>query len=248
MRSNQKPPTLGDDERTQTIYRLAAEVIHKQGFDATSMGDIADAVDLTKGGLYYYIKGKQALLFAIMNEALKLLETEVVEPAAKELAPERRLAVLVSGHVRLVLHHTAFMAILATEREALDAEHRGKLAECDDHYPPACSAIASRRSSRPRIRLRRSMPRWPPIVCWVWFTGSSVGSIGPKTVCMRMSWLSNSPTSSSMASFRYPVRCIPRSHSRYPAVGDVKGVDARCAPPGERWSLGSIGHRHDIVD
>ena len=155
MRSNQKPPTLGDDERTQTIYRLAAEVIHKRGFDATSMGDIADAVDLTKGGLYYYIKGKQALLFAIMNEALKLLETEVVEPAAKELVPERRLEVLVSGHVRLVLHHTAMMAILASEREALDAEHRGKLAECDDHYPgmlrDCIEQILAKQNPAPRV-------------------------------------------------------------------------------------------------
>ncbi len=135
MRSNQKPPTVGDDRRTQTIYRLAAEVIHKKGFDATSMGDIADAVDLTKGGLYYYIKGKQALLFAIMNEALKLLESEVVEPAAEESDPEHRLAVLISGHVRLVMQETAVMTILATERDALDAKHRAKLADCTDDYP-----------------------------------------------------------------------------------------------------------------
>ncbi len=135
MRSSQKPPTVSDDRRTQTIYRLAAEVIHKRGFDATSMGDIANAVELTKGGLYYYIKGKQALLFAIMNEALKLLETEVIEPAAEEADPERRLAALVSSHVRLVMHETALMTILATERDALDEEHSAKLAECKDDYP-----------------------------------------------------------------------------------------------------------------
>ena len=135
MRSSQKPPTVADDRRTQTIYRQAAEVIYKQGFDATSMGDIADAVDLTKGGLYYYIKGKQSLLYAIMTEALKELEAQVVEPAARETDPERRLAALVSGHVRLVMHDTAIMTILATERDALDAEHRAKLAERRDDYP-----------------------------------------------------------------------------------------------------------------
>ena len=135
MRSNQKPPTISDDRRTQTIYRLAAEVIHQKGFDATSMGDIANAVELTKGGLYYYIKGKQALLYAIMNEALKLLDTEVIKPAAAETDPEHRLAALISGHVRLVMHETAIMTILATEREALDDEHRTKLAQHGDDYP-----------------------------------------------------------------------------------------------------------------
>ncbi len=155
MRSNQKPPTVGDDRRTQTIYRQSAEVIHKQGFDATSMGDIADAVDLTKGGLYYYIKGKQALLYAIMNEALKLLESEVVEPAARESDPERRLAALVSGHVRLVLQETALMTILATEREALDEEHRAKLAEHKDDYPgmlrDCIERILVRQNPAPRV-------------------------------------------------------------------------------------------------
>lgn len=62
MPSFQKPPTVNDDERAQDIYRRAAEIIYEKGFEATSMGDIADSVDLTKGGLYYYIKGKQALL------------------------------------------------------------------------------------------------------------------------------------------------------------------------------------------
>ena len=130
-----KPPTVGDDRRTKTIYRLAAEVIHKRGFDATSMGDIAEAVDLTKGGLYYYIKGKQALLYAIMHDALLALEAEVIEPAVREMEPERRLAALVSGHVRLVMREPASMTVLVTERDALDAEHRAKLAELEDEYP-----------------------------------------------------------------------------------------------------------------
>ncbi len=155
MRSNQKPPTLSDDRRTQTIYRLAAEVIHRKGFDATSMGDIANAVELTKGGLYYYIKGKQALLFAIMNEALKLLEAEVIEPAACEADPERRLAALVSGHVRLVMHETALMTILATERDALDKEHRAKLAECKDDYPgmlrDCIEGLLAKQNAAPRV-------------------------------------------------------------------------------------------------
>ncbi len=155
MRSNQKPPTVADDRRTKTIYRQAAEVIHKQGFDATSMGDIANAVDLTKGGLYYYIKGKQSLLYAIMVEALEELEKQVIAPAARETDPERRLAALVSGHVRLVLHDTALMTILATERDALDEEHRAKLTAHKDDYPgmlrECIERILARQSPAPNI-------------------------------------------------------------------------------------------------
>ena len=155
MRSNQKPPTVGDDRRTQAIYRQAAEVIHEKGFDATSMGDIANAVELTKGGLYYYIKGKQALLFAIMRLALKQLQAEVVEPASAETDPERRLTALVSGHVRLVMRDTAVMTILATERDALNAEHRAKLAKYRDEYPgmlrECIERILAKQDSAPRV-------------------------------------------------------------------------------------------------
>lgn len=134
MSSSQKPPTVSDDLRARTIYRRAARVIYKKGFGATSMGDIADAVDLTKGGLYYYIKGKEALLFAIMNYAMELLENDVMAPAAKETDPERRLAILVSGHIRLVLEDPSALSVLVTEDESLDEVHRAKITERKSGY------------------------------------------------------------------------------------------------------------------
>ncbi|RMH22037.1 MAG: TetR/AcrR family transcriptional regulator [Acidobacteria bacterium] len=127
MPAFQKPPTVSDDYRAQDIYREAAQIIYAKGFDATSMGDIAEAVDLTKGGLYYYIKGKKALLFAIMNFAMDLLEREVWEPAKREGDAEKRLAKLLSGHLQLLIDDPSAMSILAFEDERLDDEHRQKI-------------------------------------------------------------------------------------------------------------------------
>jgi AcrR family transcriptional regulator len=127
MAAFQKPPTVSDDYRAVEIYREAADIIHEKGFDATSMGDIAEAVDLTKGGLYYYIKGKKALLFAIMDFAMNRLEAEVLEPARKEEDPEERLAILLSGHVELVIEDASAMTILVNEEEGLDQAHREKI-------------------------------------------------------------------------------------------------------------------------
>lgn len=129
-----KPPTVNDDHRAQDIYRRAADVIYNRGFDATSMGDIAEAVDLTKGGLYYYIKGKKALLFAIMNFAMDLVETEVIEPARAESDPQERLAKLISAQVQLVLRETPAMAILVNEEERLDPDYRPRIQERKDAH------------------------------------------------------------------------------------------------------------------
>jgi AcrR family transcriptional regulator len=129
MPTYQKPPTVNDDARAQDIYREAARIISEKGFDATSMGDIAETVDLTKGGLYYYIKGKKALLYAIMNFALDLLEQKVMAEARAEKDPEQRLAKLLGGYVQLVLDEPDSMAILVSEEERLDPSYRPRVAE-----------------------------------------------------------------------------------------------------------------------
>lgn len=127
MPSFQKPPTVSDDYRAVDIYRKAANIIYEKGFNATSMGDIAEAVDLTKGGLYYYIKGKKALLFAIMNFAMDLLEAEVLVPAEGESDPQKRLANMVAGNIRVVIQDPSAMTILVYEEENLSADHRAKI-------------------------------------------------------------------------------------------------------------------------
>jgi len=134
MAAYQRPPTVSDDYRAVDIYRRAATIIYDRGFNATSMGDIADAVDLTKGGLYYYIKGKKALLFAIMNFAIDQLEQEVLVQVREEPDPERRLALMVAGHVRVVLRDRSAMSILVYEEENLTAEHAAKILERKEEY------------------------------------------------------------------------------------------------------------------
>lgn len=129
MPTYQKPPTVNDDARAQDIYREAARIISEKGFDATSMGDIAETVDLTKGGLYYYIKGKKALLFAIMNFALDLIENRVMAPAREERDADRKLAGLISTYVKLVLEEPAAIGILASEDEKLDPSYRPRIME-----------------------------------------------------------------------------------------------------------------------
>ena len=134
MASFQKPPTVSDDYRAVEIYRNGRAIIYEKGFNATSMGDIAEAVDLTKGGLYYYIKGKKALLFAIMNFAIDQLEQEILPHMRDEPDPERRLALLVGGHLRVVIQDPSAMSILVNEEENLTAEHAAKIMERKEEF------------------------------------------------------------------------------------------------------------------
>ena len=131
MNSKPAKTTVGlfDDERAGKIYRIAAQMIYEKGFDATSMNAIAGAVDLTKPGLYYYVKGKKELLFSIMGFAMDLLEKEVVAPARELESPEQRLRMIVRKHAHLLTHETGAVAILIDEVGGLSETQRESITE-----------------------------------------------------------------------------------------------------------------------
>src|SRR5215217_3230815 len=54
--------------RQNEILEAAAQVFHEKGYESTSIQDIADAVGILKGSLYYYITSKEDLLYEILQD------------------------------------------------------------------------------------------------------------------------------------------------------------------------------------
>lgn len=89
--------------RLDEIYREAARLFCDRGFDATSMSDIAEAVGMTKAGVYHFVPGgKKDLLFAVMNYGLDRLEEDVILPARAISDAEERLRSIITRHVELI--------------------------------------------------------------------------------------------------------------------------------------------------
>lgn len=127
MKATKKPPPVADRDRTVAIYTKAAEIFQERGFDATSMSDIAAAVELTKAGLYYYIDSKEDLLYAIMNFAMERLEATVIDPARAVVDPEQRLLDIIRRHGRLLTAGNKAITILTDEMEGLKPRHRKQI-------------------------------------------------------------------------------------------------------------------------
>lgn len=108
-----------NDERLAEIYRTAAQIILRKGYDATSVNDIANALGMTKAGLYHYINGKKELLFDIMNFGLSELDEEVATPAKAIADTEARLRFMIASHARLVTRGQGAITILVDEITAL---------------------------------------------------------------------------------------------------------------------------------
>ena len=85
------------------ILRTAARLFQEQGYDATSMNDVAAALKLSKGGLYHHFQGKDEILFNLMNDAMDITEQRVIAPVKAIADPEERLRTLIRRHIAVVL-------------------------------------------------------------------------------------------------------------------------------------------------
>ena len=121
---NKVLPIWRKENRADHIYRVAAEIMCQKGFEATSMNDIADAVGLTKAGIYHYIRGKEDLLFEIMSYGMDMVDEDVMAPAEKVSDPEERLRTIVERHAKRILEVGGAVTILLEEMSALTPAHR----------------------------------------------------------------------------------------------------------------------------
>src|SRR5712671_3642837 len=90
-------------EPRQEILRAAARLFQKQGYDATSMNDVAAALKLSKGGLYHHFQSKDEILFHIMSHAMDITEERVINAARRLEGTEERLRTLIRLHIEVVL-------------------------------------------------------------------------------------------------------------------------------------------------
>lgn len=122
------------NERLAEVYRTAAQIILRKGYDATSVNDIANALGMTKAGLYHYINGKKELLFDIMNFGLWELDEEVATPARAIADPAARLRFIVGAHARLVTRGQGAITILVDEVTALTPAQQRKITKSKRKY------------------------------------------------------------------------------------------------------------------
>lgn len=100
------------------ILKSAAAAFRRRGFHGASVDEIASALEMTKGNLYYYFKNKEEILFACHEYSLDKLLALMSEVEAEPATPEMKLRRLMLAFVHLILddlHGTA----LTLDPEAL---------------------------------------------------------------------------------------------------------------------------------
>jgi AcrR family transcriptional regulator len=76
-------PRTGGDKRRKKILKAAEELFSQNGFNGTSVNQIAEKADVNKALIYYYFKDKNDIVISLFQhilEELSELESEPPEP------------------------------------------------------------------------------------------------------------------------------------------------------------------------
>jgi AcrR family transcriptional regulator len=115
-------------KREQEIIDAAAEIFHRQGYSDTSVQNVADAVGILKGSLYYYIDSKDDLLYRVLLEVHDAAHTILEEVAAMdELSPLERLDAYVRRHVEYNTRNLTKIAVYYHDYKLLAPERRAEI-------------------------------------------------------------------------------------------------------------------------
>jgi AcrR family transcriptional regulator len=113
------------------VLRAAIELFNRKGYDATSIGDIAEELGVTKSAVYHHVPSKDHLLAEALDEALRELEAAVSAATAADGSAYDRLRGVVRRSVVVLVEHQPAVTLLLrvhgngeTETTALDRRRR----------------------------------------------------------------------------------------------------------------------------
>ena len=115
-------------QKLREICRVAARVFYEKGYDGASMQDIAEAVNLTKAGLYHHVGSKDRLLYEIMNYGMDILDETVLERVKSIEDPQEKLRQTIIGHIDLVVRARDLeITVILHENRSLKGPLRKKI-------------------------------------------------------------------------------------------------------------------------
>ena len=114
-------------DRTQEICLTAAQIFFAKGYNATSLNDIANELNITKAGLYYYFESKQDLLYRIIKLGLDSVKDEVLDRAHKIVDAEERMRFIILNHSRLSAGGNHAVIIISHEVNELNFHQREEI-------------------------------------------------------------------------------------------------------------------------
>src|ERR1051326_425382 len=121
--------------RRELIIKTAARLFREKGYESTSVRELADAVNLQSGSLFFHFSSKEEILLSILESGLLRSVAILDRHLAKARTPREKLAAILHGHLAAVLgeERDAFTVVLRDWR-GLSPRSRKRVIALRDQY------------------------------------------------------------------------------------------------------------------
>jgi AcrR family transcriptional regulator len=127
--------------RRVEILKSAANAFRTRGYHATSVDDIAQALRMTKGSLYYYFKNKEEILYVCHDHTLDLLLRTLKGIQARDQSPVDKLRSVIVSFVELMTEELHGTAAVTLDLNELSPPLRRKITAKRDRFDHAVRRI-----------------------------------------------------------------------------------------------------------
>ncbi len=107
------PKVVDKDQRKREIALAALELFAQNGFEATSVSQIAEAAGISKGSIYLYFSSKEDLIFHAVATWVDQMMEQTGSEAPSDLSPPQRLRALVHAMVEVFVSDERSVRIAA---------------------------------------------------------------------------------------------------------------------------------------
>lgn len=120
--------------KRQQIKDHAARLFRKQGYKATNMRLLAEAVGVKAASLYNHISNKEELLQELLMDMAQLFTKSMADVQSSTLPPVQQLERLIADYVRYTVEHTDAISLLTGEWVHLADQPKKEFLKLRDNY------------------------------------------------------------------------------------------------------------------
>jgi AcrR family transcriptional regulator len=132
--------TMAATDRRIEILKSAAAAFRRRGYHGASVDEIASALAMTKGNLYYYFRNKEDILYACHEFSLDVLLQLMRDVQTQPIPADEKLRRLILAFVHLILDELQGTA-LTLDPEALSPPLLAKVIAKRDEFDRGMRAI-----------------------------------------------------------------------------------------------------------
>jgi AcrR family transcriptional regulator len=172
------------DERLEHLLSVAARVFADQGYHATTMRDLARATGMSLAGMYYYVQGKDQLLFLIQERCFQQVLAGADAALSEAATAAERVTRFIEHHVGFFASHMSEMKVLSHEARSLTKARLDRITRLKRRYVDLLTSLIAQLEPDGSARLDPRLAAYGlfGMMNWIYTWYDPKGPVSPETL------------------------------------------------------------------